>query len=420
MKKLYIAGLILSVILFFGCGNNQNQSAHAHDHGEETEHNHEGHEHESEEKHDHEGHDHGAEGDHDHDHEGEEAHAEKAKHAGEVVFTKAQAEKTDFELIKIEPTTFNEIIRASGQVLPAQGDEASVVATVSGIVSFSAKKISDGAAVRAGETLFHISSRNIAEGDYTARTRAAYEQAKAAYERAENLIKDQIISQADYEKAKLDYENAKAANSAVSDKTTAKGVGIGSPIGGFIKNIAVTEGQYVEVGQQLATVSQNRRLTLRADVSQKYANALRSVSSANFKTTYDNRLYSLKDLGGRLLSVGKASDGNSAYIPVTFEFDNKGDVVSGSFVDVYLISSPRAGVIAVPIGALIEEQGIYSVYVQIDEEGYMKREVKTGADNGREIEILSGLQPGETIVGKGVYQVKLASATGAIPHGHTH
>ena len=109
----------------------------------------------------------------------------------------------------------------------------------------------------------------IAEGDYTARTRAAFAQAKAAYERAEELVKDKIISQSEYEQAKLNYQNAKTAQEAVANKTTAKGTGVGAPIGGVIKNISGTEGQFVEVGPRVATVTQRRGLKRYAEVSQR-------------------------------------------------------------------------------------------------------------------------------------------------------
>jgi hypothetical protein len=36
------------------------------------------------------------------------------------------------------------------------------------------------------------------------------------------------------------------------------------------------------------------------------------------------------------------------------------------------------------------------------------------------VEITSGLQQGENVVTHGAYNVKLASASGEIPHGHSH
>lgn len=108
-------------------------------------------------------------------------------------------------------------------------------------------------------------------------------------------------------------------------------------------------------------------------------------------------------------------------MPVTFEFDNKGEVIPGSFVEVFLLSSPMENVISLPRTALTEEQGSYFVYLQLDEEGYKKQEVTVGADNGKNVQILSGVKAGDRVVTEGAYQVRLASASNAIPaHSHEH
>ena len=95
-------------------------------------------------------------------------------------------------------------------------------------------------------------------------------------------------------------------------------------------------------------------------------------------------VYELSALNGRLLSFGKTSGDNSFYVPVTFEFDNKGDIIAGSFVEVYLLSSQLENVLSLPRTALTEEQGIFFVYLQLDEEGYKKQEVTLGADQRQE------------------------------------
>ena len=221
--------------------------------------------------------------------------------------------------------------------------------------------------------------------------------------------------------ARLNYENAKVAYEAIAGKQTAKGVSVVSPLNGYLKNIQVKEGDYVSVGQPLATISQNNRLVLRADVSERYYNDLPMIQTANFMTPYDNAFYKLSDLRGRLLSYGKASDMNSFYVPVTFEFDNKGAVIPGSFVEIFLLTKPMENVLSVPVSALIEEQGVYSVFIRLDEEGYKKQWVTLGANNGSEVQILSGLKPGDEVVTRGAYQIKLSSASNAIPaHSHSH
>lgn len=451
--KIIIISLTVLSMLFYGCKNtaktdshdhsgetaeahagHEKEKAHKHEEGEHKheaagEHKHEecsGHSHEAEE---HEGHDHEAEGHegHNHEAEGHEGHSHEAKtankeqeHSDEIIFTKAQADKTEFEVKEIQPKSFNRIIKTTGQVMPALGDESIIVAANSGIISFANTQLTEGAAVKQGQTLFYVVSKNLSEGDYYSKINATYEKTKAEYERAQKLIKDKIISQKELEAIRLDYQNAKIAYNAVSGKQSDRGVSVPAPIGGFIKNFQVKDGEYVTAGQTLGAVSQNKRLVLRAEVCEKEYPLLKTISSANFKTPYDNNVYALSDLQGRLLSVGKTAGENTFYIPVTFEFDNRGDVIPGSFVEIYLISSPLENAITVPVSALTNEMGISYVYIQLDEEGYRKQEVKTGTKDGKEVLILKGVNAGDRVVTQGAYQVKMASASGAIPHGHEH
>ena len=427
MRAIIYAITILAISLW-GCKNQSSQDKHTHSetethaghNHEEHDHCHEGHDHSHEgHDHDHEGHDHNHEG-HDHEHADHNHESEEAKHSDEIIFPKAQAAKTTFEVREIQPASFNQVVKTTGQILAAPGDEAVIVATSNGVVSFTSNKLTEGTKVQKGQSLFQISSKNIAEGDYYTKVKATYEAAKASYDRAESLVKDKIISQKEFENTKLEFENAKTAYDAVSNNKTAKGVSVNAPINGHVKKILVKEGEYITIGQPLATVSQNQRLVLRAEVSQRYYNAMQSIKSANFKTPYDNKVYSLEDLNGRLLSFGKTSNENLFFIPVSFEFDNKGEVIPGSFVEVYLISAPIENTLSIPVSALTNEMGTHYVYVQIDEEGYRKQEVALGANNGKEVQIIKGLHPGDRVVTQGAYQVKMASASGAIPHGHSH
>lgn len=408
MKKIYLAGVLLAYLLA-GCSGNTAPAGHdAHDHEQE-----EGHDHDHEE---------GEE--HDHDHAEAEDHANEAgteAHAGEIVFKKALAEAVGLKTIKVEPGAFTDVVKTSGRVMAAQGEESTVVATVPGVVTFGNLAFVDGTAVRKGQAILNLASSGLSDGNVAAKAKYAYETAKKEFERMELLVGDKIVSAKDFEQARLNYENAKVAWEAVAGKQTANGVSVVSPMNGYLKNLQVKEGDYVTVGQPLATISQNHRLVLRAEVSEKYFQVLPTVQSANFRTPYDNATYKLSDLRGRLLSYGKASDANSFYIPVTFEFDNKGAVIPGSFVEIYLLTAPMEQVISVPVSALIEEQGVYSVFVREHEEAYEKVPVTLGANNGAEVQILSGLKAGDEVVTEGAYQVKLASASNAIPaHSHSH
>ena len=175
-------------------------------------------------------------------------------------------------------------------------------------------------------------------------------------------MESQIVSQKDFNVIRENYENARLAYEALSPSSNGKGVAVKSPMSGYVKSCLVKAGDYVTVGQPLMTVTKTRRLQLKAEVSERYYPALQQVSSANFKTPYSDHVYRLDDLQGRLLAYGKASAEASFYVPVTFEFDNRGDVVPGSFVEVWLLGRERQGVISLPVSALTEEQEFREIY----------------------------------------------------------
>ena len=420
MKKIFFMG-IMGMFLLGSCNNHSGHNHEGHDH--------EGHHHETEtaHHHDHEGHNHAEEG---HDHASEDHNIHNHNHApeghehgnnpDEIILAPEKAKAAGVVSEVIQPKPFRQVIKASGEVQAAQGNESVIVANVSGVVSFQ-RSVTEGMQVGKGATLMSISASQLQDGDPAERARIAYEVAKAEYDRASRLVESQIVSQKEFNSIREKYENARIAYEALVKNQTKSGVAVTAPIGGYIKNLLVKEGDYVAVGQPLATVTQNNRLFLRADVSERYYKYLNNVTSANFKTPYDNHVYELDALNGRLLSYGKAAGSGSYYVPVTFSFDNKGDMIPGSFVEIYLLSKTMEDVIVLPEEALTEEQGLYFVYIQKCEESYKKQEVKLGASNGVEVQILEGLHAGDRVVVKGAYHVKLASASNALPaHSHEH
>ena len=441
MKKTFFMG-VMGLFLLGSCssqsGKTDDHAGHdhavhnheGHTHGEnETHdgHNHEGHNHDSHEGHNHEaeGHNHEAEGKgHEgHNHEAPKAKADAHNHGDnpdEIILEPHKAQAAGVVSEVIQPKAFREVITCSGEVQAAQGSESVVVANVAGVVSFQ-RSVTEGMQVSKGASIMSISAAELHEGDPAQRARIAYDAAKADFERASRLVESQIVSQKEFNAIKEKYENARLAYEALAKHQTHSGVEVAAPMGGYVKNLLVKEGDYVSVGQPLATITQNNRLFLLANVSERYYSHLKGISSANFKTPYDNKVYELGELNGKVLSYGKSAGSGSFYVPVTFSFDNKGDIIPGSFVEVYLLSKPVENVISIPVEALTEEQGLYFIYIQKCKESYKKQEVKLGANNGKEVQILSGVNAGDRVVVKGAYHVKLASASAALPaHSHEH
>lgn len=359
-----------------------------------------------------------------HQHSGDEHHHDS--HEGHdhsedfIFFTQEQADAANMKVEILSPDTFRQVIKTSGIVMASQGDEYTISSTANGIVSFYKSSIVPGTVVKAGEPIVTVSSNALPEGDRIAKTKLAYETALKEFERASSLVKDQIISVKEYEQIRLAYETAKMEYEAQASNYSKNGVRVTSSINGFVKNLYVSQGDFVSVGQPIATISQNKKLQLRAEVSETYFGSISSISGANFKLAYDNKLYKLSELNGRLISHGKASDEESFFIPITFEFDNIGNIIPGSFAEIFLLSTAQLNKISVPVSAITEEQGLYFVYTKMDDEHYSKQEVTLGESNGERVAVISGLSDGDKIVTNGVYQVKLVATPSVMPEGHTH
>lgn len=425
MKRTFSILIGLSVVLLFAsCGNGGNKHAdkHSHAHTDECVHSHANehahhhdHEHDHEHQHDHEHHS-AAEHSHSHD-----THAHSHEHGEGIAFSRAQAEAAGLQVETVELAPFSGVIKAAGHIQTPVLGESVIVSTSTGVISYADPSLVEGKALGKGKAFASVSAHHLQEGDPLMKARLAYEAALAEYERASRLVDDKIVSEKEFEQIRLRYETAKATYEGQAQRVTSDGVLLVSPIGGWLKQLLVPNGSFVEVGQPVAIVAQTRRLQLCAEVSERDYSQLARVSTAHFRPAYADKLYKMDDLNGKLVAYGKTVSGDvSHYIPVTFEFDNIGDIMPGSYAEVYLLAESDEKVLSVPVSALTEEQGLYYVYVQLCDEEFAKRQVHKGRSNGERVEIVRGLHHGERVVTEGAYQVKLASVTTAIPHGHSH
>ena len=420
LKAIFSGVLCIAVCWSLAsCKNSQNTGAHGH--SEEI---HEGHSHDGH-VHDHEGHEHGAHENHaGHDHSGHshegDIHSEGEGSPDEIILSAESAAAAGVKAETIIPGKFRSVLEVSGRIMPAPGNESTVVANVPGVVSFAAPLV-EGSRVNEGSPMFTISSSNLQDGDPVQRARIAYETAQKEYERAAKLVEDNIVSRQEYEAAKGRYETARLTYEALAADGSGNGTAVKSPASGYVESYLVKEGDYVSVGTPLATVLSGNSMYLKADVSERYLSRLPGVKSANFRLSYSDKVFSTAGLDGRLLGYGRSTDETNAYIPVTFAINASDDILAGAYAQIWLLSEERDGVISLPVEAITEEQGHNFVYIQLDPTCYKKQEVTLGATDGNRYEILSGLHGGETVVTHGAIHVKLASASNAIPaHSHSH
>jgi hypothetical protein len=127
-------------------------------------------------------------------------------------------------------------------------------------------------------------------------------------------------------------------------------------------------------------------------------------------------------LNGKILSYGRSTSADNYLIPLNIQIDNKGSFTPGGFVDLYLKTMTNSKALVIPNEAILEEQGNFFAYVQVNPELFEKREIKPGATDGISTEIIQGISPDERVVTTGAILIKLAQATGTLDahSGHNH
>lgn len=420
-KVLLCALLSVGTTALFGCQNDNGakELAHHHDHGHEG-HNHEGHDHEKHEHdHDHNHDEHNHDG---HDHEGHNHDNvnDNEQHDGDaIVIEPEKAERLGIRSVETVESDFQETMKVSAEILASASDSRMISAKSSGIVTLPAG-MSEGLHVAAGQSVASISRKGMPGGDEAEGARLDFEAAKREYDRLKPLFEKGVVSARDFNAARSVYERAEAALSG--SRPAQSGTGASSPIAGTISAIYVKNGDYVEAGEPIAAVVANTSMRLHADLPRRLRDSYDKITSATIVVPETGKTYDIADMKGHRLA-GEAIEcaQHPGYLPVLFTFEGDGRLTSGGYVDAYLKLTNRHQAITVPLESLSEQQGKWFVYIRLDEDCYEKRPVERGGSDGRRVEILSGITPGEHVVTDGMAYVKLAENVGAVPgHSHTH
>lgn len=366
------------------------------------------------------GHEHHDDHDHDHEHEEHEHHS-----ANGVEFSHEMSESIDFAVAPVEMRQMGNVIRSVAKVMPAQGDEMILTAKVDGIVRLSKSGLALGTDLRAGEAICSINASATADNNLEAQqeqARAEWQRAKSELERMESLRADQLVLESELQRARADYAQAEAQYKALQ-----KGFGQGmqsvaASRAGFLKELRVLEGQFVQTGDVVAVVAQNQRLQLQAEVPARRASDLKKTTGATLRPMNSSEILTLEDLNGKLLAYGRQTVGNSSFLPVTFEVDAHEEFVVGSMVELFIQTQADKNALCVPASSILEEMGNYFVFLQVEPEFYEKRQIRIGATDGLYTEVTSGLETEQVVVSRGAVLVKLQQASGGIdPHsGHNH
>ncbi len=357
-----------------------------------------------------------AEEGHHHSHEIEEhGHSDHSK-SDEFELHDELAERFGVKLDTVRVGNFSESFRATGQIMPSANNYAVVSSPRAGVVSF-AGNLNLGSSVTRGTRIATIDASQVSGGDSNRQAKAVLDAAEKELARIEPLYRQRLVTATEYNAAVAAVASARAAYSPGA----ANGAAL-SPISGVVTSIDVANGQYVNAGDAIATVSSDVNLTLKIDIPRRYANKVPGIIDAIIEIPYSDTTIDVRDAGGKRISASAmpAYQDNSGYIPVYFSIPRQAELIPGGSFTAYLQGSQSREAICLPLTALSEQQGAYYVFEQVHPEIFIKRKVTIGQNNGRQVTITSGLKPGAVVVTDGVITLRLAETGTVVPEGHSH
>lgn len=342
---------------------------------------------------------------------------------GAITFLKEQSWKMEFQTEMVKKESIYTTIPTSGVWKTSASNFKTLVATASGSVAIPSSNLTVGSKVKKGQTLLTVSSQGLSEnnlGTEVNKAKAVFDQAKAEYDRKKQLYESKIVAKAEFESVAQKFEVAKANFESLNAGYSSKGKRIVAPFNGFIESISIENGQFVEQGKELISIITDKSSILEATFSSGYALQLQELQDIWYQPR-PGRWSSLKQTGGKVLSVGKSVKAEQPMLSVFAQTNDAVFMPEGSFCEVQLAVGTGKETKVIPTSALLEDYGNYSVIVQLSGESFERRPITIGARNGNKAEVLTGLQLGEVVVSKGAYQVKMASMSGQAPaHGHAH
>ena len=352
-----------------------------------------------------------------------------------IAFLKEQQWSLDFATALATERDMRESIRVSGEVRPRSGGDVQVTAPMSGRITTSSPIPVIGAFLTRGQELASLVPFTPAPGDRPALEYAiseastALDLARRDKERTERLLGSGAIPAKRVDEARAAEATASARLTSAKERLAqyessrqadAGGSGflVRAPISGVVAEVKISPGANIVQGDQLLRIVAVDNVYVLANVPESETHRLAQLAGAEVETPGPNSTFP----AGRLISKGSFIDPQSRTLSVIYDVPNPGRRLAvGASVFVRLFLNGRSKGVTVPESAIVDDGGRPVVFVQHDGESFSRRAVKTGIREGDLVQLTEGLKPGERVVTRGAYLVRLAALSTQIPaHGHVH
>lgn len=275
--------------------------------------------------------------------------------------------------------------------------------------------------VRRGQVIFTVVNEDIplkirqAESSI-AKAEAQLVNAKNNYARYTRLMDRDATSKEKFDEAEANYFASEAAlkeAQIIKEQLLVQSSrqDVIAPIDGEILILYKTQGSYVTAGTPLALVGNFSRLFFSLPADDRHAKQLAIgeraelsfVNNQILRKAYDTE-YAAGNRGeAQIFSVQvkeimPSLNETASLRKIVFEVDNRVGLLEQQAYSGAILKSARARrFLTVPLKAMTDSNR-NSVFVVTEKETLERRAVKTGADDGNYVEIISGLSEGETVI----------------------
>ena len=355
-----------------------------------------------------------------------------------IAFLKEQQWTMDFATEVVESAVIQESLRVPALVEARSGGRVLVTAPVAGRLLASVRMPGLGTLVQRGQMLGSIIPMWVGSMDRSAlqltldEARVALENATRQRARVERLLAVGASPERRLDEAKAAEDVALARLAAAEDrmahyeasrrddphKESLTSFSVRSHLAGVVIAVHATQGAHVEEGEVLLEVAATDTVHVSAAVPEAMASVLGSLEGAEVELADEARVLPVREL----VSTAMVVDPQTRTLKATYLVDNSVQQLAiGQSVFVRLFTSQRAEAPTVPDSALVDDSGRTVVYVQTGGETFERRQVEIGNRTAANVQISSGVRPGERVVTKGAYLLRLSSLSPQAPaHGHVH
>ena len=167
-----------------------------------------------------------------------------------------------------------------------------------------------------------------------------------------------------------------------------------APVSGFVTAKGVYEGQQVEPGMELFTITDLSKVWIEADFYEFEAHLIRLGQKAVFTFPYDPKAQKT----GRISYIYPYLDPQSRTLRARFEFQNSDFSLKPEMYVNVSMKIETSDSVVVPDSSVMNTGLRQIVFVGIGEDRFEPREVKVGYRSGGLIQIISGVRAGEKVV----------------------